>query len=246
MGRPDKTKTAQAFTLVELIVTIGIVLALGALILPAASQVQGLRDNTICASNLRQVGLGILSYAHDHNGLLPGPLVSGQFAYWPHYSQLSWHLRDYLELDQDISKRGFRDVFMCPAYLRAGRKMANFRPYNVRVYGVNIQVPMEGESRLQQPFGYANSQEPNTFREYRDYPPMRLLALDRICDAEGRPARSTTWAIRDADRVDGRFDGTGLRGNSNLTSPVHGDRRYALFFDFHVEAMKTDRNGNDL
>lgn len=94
MGPPANCNNPRAFTMVEVLVVVGIVLFLGALVLPAAGRVQALRDNTVCASNLRQVGLGILNYAHDHNGLLPGPLLSGQFAYWPHYSQLSWQRRD--------------------------------------------------------------------------------------------------------------------------------------------------------
>ncbi|MFA7343547.1 MAG: type II secretion system protein [Terrimicrobiaceae bacterium] len=230
------------FSLVELMAGMGIVAMLAAVVLPAVSAIGPLADNTRCVSNLRQIGQGILAYAQDHDGTLPGPLISAQYPYWETSWQITWHLRDYLELDKTRGKTGRADVFMCPAYLRAGRKAANFKPYNSPVYGMNIQVPMEGETRVQQPFGYANSWEPNTFRQIRDYPPMRLADLDRIRDAQGRPARSTTWAMRDVDRQDGRFDGLGTPSIlATPATPVHGDRRNALFFDFHVGAMPTNK-----
>jgi len=232
----------EGFSMMELMAGVGIVAVLAATVIPAASRLRPLAENTRCVSNLRQIGQGILAYAQDHDGMLPGPLISAQYPYWEASSQITWHLRDYLELDKTMGKTGRDDVFMCPAYVRAARKAGNFKPYSSPVYGMNIQVPMEGETRLQQPFGYANSSEPNTFRQIRDYPPMRLIDLDRIRDAQGRPARSTTWAMRDVDRQDGRLDGLGTSSTSAIpATPVHGDRRNALFFDFHVEAMPANK-----
>lgn len=229
-----KSGAQDGFSIVEMIAVIGIALVLGAIALPMLSQTRALRENTVCVSNLRQIGLGILAYAHDNNDLLPGPLLSGQYPYWGHYSQLSYHLADYLNLDKTDYKTGYKDVFVCPAYARVSRNVGDYQ-----VYGMNIQVKMEGKSRPQQPFGYANLSDPRAFNTIENFPPMKLAELANICDEEGRPARTSTWAMMDADQLDGRFQGLPVSANRLLPSfPVHGAHRNALFFDFHVAAIK--------
>ncbi len=62
---------ARGFTLVELLVTVVIVAVLAGL---GASVYQGARvaaDRAKCASNMRQLGVGIISYAQENNGRMP-------------------------------------------------------------------------------------------------------------------------------------------------------------------------------
>lgn len=60
-----------AFTLVELLVVIGIIAVLIAILLPALSRARESANTTACASNLRQTGLGMLSYLQQSRGMLP-------------------------------------------------------------------------------------------------------------------------------------------------------------------------------
>ena len=60
-----------AFTLVELLVVISIIAILIALLLPALAAARLDADNSISASNLRQIGLGLQEYTNDYNGFLP-------------------------------------------------------------------------------------------------------------------------------------------------------------------------------
>jgi prepilin-type processing-associated H-X9-DG protein/prepilin-type N-terminal cleavage/methylation domain-containing protein len=59
------------FTLVELLVVIGIIALLLAALLPALSRARGLARSAACLSNLRQLQTCWLMYANDHGGALP-------------------------------------------------------------------------------------------------------------------------------------------------------------------------------
>ncbi len=61
----------SGFTLVELLVVIGIIAVLIAMLLPALAKVRKQVEMTACASNLRQVGIACYAYAGDNKGLLP-------------------------------------------------------------------------------------------------------------------------------------------------------------------------------
>src|SRR5262245_63037310 len=64
----------RGFTLVELLVVIGVVAALAALLLPALASASDRARRTACLSNLRQVGIAVQAYAADNSGRIPyGP-----------------------------------------------------------------------------------------------------------------------------------------------------------------------------
>ncbi|MBC8136850.1 MAG: prepilin-type N-terminal cleavage/methylation domain-containing protein [Fibrella sp.] len=61
----------KGFTLIELLVVIAIIALLAAILFPVFAQAREKARQTVCASNLRQVGTAFLLYTQDHDERLP-------------------------------------------------------------------------------------------------------------------------------------------------------------------------------
>jgi prepilin-type N-terminal cleavage/methylation domain-containing protein/prepilin-type processing-associated H-X9-DG protein len=84
MDVPSPASTAQkpalrrgGFTLVELLVVIGIIAILVSVLLPALSKAREAAAATSCLSNLRQIGNMLYMYANENGGLCPVKTQSG-------------------------------------------------------------------------------------------------------------------------------------------------------------------------
>lgn len=71
-GRPI---AREGFTLVELLVVIGIIAVLAALLLPVLSSAKARAQRTVCLNNLNQINRGLRMYCDDHAD--KGPAVGG-------------------------------------------------------------------------------------------------------------------------------------------------------------------------
>src|SRR5918993_1183229 len=70
--RPVVSKRERAaFTLVELLVVIGIIALLISMLLPALNKAREASKAANCLSNLRQINTAFLLFAHDNKGFLP-------------------------------------------------------------------------------------------------------------------------------------------------------------------------------
>lgn len=88
---PSCSGPRGGWTLLELLVLIAVVTFLGSLLLVGFQQVLEESKKTQCIGNLRQIGVGLLTYAAEHDGYMPNQLPGGQ-------GNPTWHyyLRDYL------------------------------------------------------------------------------------------------------------------------------------------------------
>lgn len=61
---------SHGFTLIELLVVVAIIAVLASLLLPAITSARSVANRTVCASNLRQIGIAIAAFGDDHNDQL--------------------------------------------------------------------------------------------------------------------------------------------------------------------------------
>ncbi|OHB56765.1 MAG: hypothetical protein A2Y12_20525 [Planctomycetes bacterium GWF2_42_9] len=81
-----KRLTSKGFTLVELLVVISIIAVLLAVLMPAMNKARNIAKRTICASNMKQVGLAMEMYRTDNGGVRPyrnwHPRINYQLLGW--------------------------------------------------------------------------------------------------------------------------------------------------------------------
>jgi prepilin-type N-terminal cleavage/methylation domain-containing protein len=79
-----KTRRNLGFTLVELLVVIGIIAILIAMLLPALQRAREAANRAACLSNLRTIGQTMLIYAHENKDQIPLGTIKERYqeAYW--------------------------------------------------------------------------------------------------------------------------------------------------------------------
>jgi prepilin-type N-terminal cleavage/methylation domain-containing protein len=104
---------SRGFTLVELLVVIGIIAVLISILLPALSRARSQAVNAQCLSNLRQIGQACIMYGNENRGYLPPSDAFSLLARFKVYSSGNEPLVTYRAMDKYV--KGQLKVFYCPA-----------------------------------------------------------------------------------------------------------------------------------
>lgn len=112
---------SRGFTLVELLVVIGIIALLISILLPALSKARAAAQLVACSSNLRQIGLGFLTYAQDNKGWWPvSQNANGTVNWFNEGVGLEMMLGPYTGANADVLSSGAKaktvagGIWLCP------------------------------------------------------------------------------------------------------------------------------------
>lgn len=200
-----------AFTLIELLAVIAIIGILAAILIPTVSAVRATARASVCASNLRQIGTGLVLYAGEHRGELPPGLV------WDR------EINTYMG---GKSLTVFNPAFTCVNDLRD----PNSRPRSYVASGIhNGFGANEGVGVFS-----GNTTTPSRNLTRFAFAPRTILITELFTDGwQVATQFDTSYAI-----IDGWLGGTGplLDG-----SPYHRTGLNYVFADGHVERLTMEQ-----
>lgn len=209
----------RGFTLIELIVVVGIVGLLAGLVFSSVSLVRETGRRTRCAANLGMMAKATLLYADEHGGRFPwaSRRVGGEFICWDFITDAQGVVRP----GEMWNGMGISSVLQCPSFAGGEANWQN-NPYTGYNYNSSYIGKVEGDpGKRRLPARLAEVEQPARTALFGDgeYSSgankfMRAPRVDRQADANGKSVRlAGTQGFRH-------------RGKTNVA-----------FCDGHVEAL---------
>lgn len=214
------TKSTQAFTLIEVLVTITVIAVLISISVPVVQNALGKSRSSACASNLRQLGVAFQLYAADNNGYFPAARFRDPYLEGKNPSRNLWQveispylreIKNFYRLDANGDRYAF-----CPEYVSAYSDHPEFGNRATGGYGLNPELSPGNGWDLR--YRRVNIENPST----------AILAGD-----------SCAYHLI---LINGGFEkDASLPGGYKSTHPDrHNGRANYLFVDGHVESLSPE------
>ena len=210
---------SAGFTLIELLVVIAIIAILAGMLLPALAKSKEKAKKASCYNNLKQMGLAMVMYSDDNNGLIP----RGNEPYW-------WQVYiPFLGGTRAIrDEYGRVKVYTCPSYPNKRQVMC----YVVNAWQFNSPRDMVGTdlnglytiNRIQQPTDtiYLADNENGSWRPiFTGTNVIGDINLNDVWSPTHLPYPSIAPTAR-------------LSGDRRVAAARHGQGSNFLFFDGHA------------
>ena len=207
-------RSQKGFTLIELLVVIAIIAILAAILFPVFSKVRENARRTVCLSNEKQIGLGILQYVQDTDEQYPQLRGDdkGASTYGGNGSETDWWWSQAIyPYVKSVN------VYTCPSNPDTGPVCPNKATFSPQLHESYVM-----NSRVAQPHGWWNSGGSSLASV--EEPSQKIM----VCESTGNefPSPDYMWPeINTTDMVQYGF--AGHNGMSNY-----------LFCDGHAKAMR--------
>jgi prepilin-type processing-associated H-X9-DG protein/prepilin-type N-terminal cleavage/methylation domain-containing protein len=176
---PAHRRACGAFTLVELLVVIGIIALLISILLPSLNKARRAAQNLQCSSNLRQLSMAAMLHANEWKGRIPTPTEHAIVFNDQDPSRTKYQYRDdgqlkdwasallpYLGKKSNVNFQDAPDdvakVFWCPSDQdvidEGGYRMNNITHVRIKVsYGINADIGAVSNSVGQGKVGFTHT-----------------------------------------------------------------------------------------
>lgn len=213
------SKHSRGFTLVELLVVITIIIVLAAMVFSLSSRAINNAHKTVCISNFRNIGNALQMYVTEKNGLLPGPLNTGQSALYNKDSRsLVTYIGPYMEEPRDSSAGPYLIAnYGCPSLMKRVKNSSIGSPpivYRLEDRQNKLLDNLTPPNDISYPWGYAAGTIPKRLDQINP----RSAGIVRAI-TEQNQALGGTWT------------------NNGAMEAAHLKESMALFWDFSVRAV---------
>jgi len=255
--RSGRRGGGRGFTLVELLVVIGIIALLISILLPALGSARRQARSVKCMAALREIGTAFQLYSVDHNGVWPVAVHSVGNTRLPVSTELRWPdliakyiaAADIQKVDDIVKIRERSVIWGCPEWAKAFENSESTFADKVRVgYGMNPYASYFEDGGKIENIASINATPANYGRYVKQIqwrrPSDRGLIIDAVAHIIFVPdifsAASTLWQPFDAVSFGGNFTVDGARHapqTADKQKTLNTPYMNMLFCDLHVETV---------